>query len=186
MPEGRRHAGPDPGDPGAGAERVAGRRRRSWGEARRDGRAGPAADGGQRAGPSSARRSPATCSGWRSLRESPGARFEVEGTELGDLDHDGKADAAVLLNYQSDQPGTSQFLVVYRFDGKTFVPAAKTYVGGVGTDVLASGIEKIEDGTIHLLLEVRQPGDLECCPSGHRSESYVLQNGALVALRSES
>ncbi len=120
------------------------------------------------------------------LTESPGARFEIEGTELGDLDHDGQADAAVLLNYQSDQPGTAQFLVVYRFDGKTFVPAAKTYVGGVGTDVLASGIEKIEDGTIHLLLEVRQPGDLECCPSGRRSESYVLRNGALVALRSES
>jgi hypothetical protein len=120
------------------------------------------------------------------LTAAPGARFEIEATELGDLDQDGKADAAVLLNYQSDQPGTAQFLVVYRFDGKTFVPAAKTYVGGAGTDVLASGIEKIENGTIHLLLEVRQPGDLECCPSGRRSESYVLRNGALVPLRSES
>ncbi len=120
------------------------------------------------------------------LTQSPGARFEIEGTELGDLDQDGKPDAAVLLDYQSDQPGTAQFLVAYRFDGKTFVPAAKTYVGGAGTDVLASGIEKIENGTIQLLLEVRQPGDLECCPSGRRSESYVLRNGALVPLRSES
>ncbi len=120
------------------------------------------------------------------LTATPGARFEIEATELGDLDQDGKIDAAVLLDYQSDQPGTAQFLVAYRFDGKTFVPAAKTYVGGVGTDVLASGIERIENGTIHLLLEVRQQGDLECCPSGRRTQSYVLQNGALVPLRSES
>jgi hypothetical protein len=117
---------------------------------------------------------------------SSGARFEIEGAELGDLDQDGRADAAVLLSYQTDQPGSAQFLMAYRFDGDRFYPAAKTYVGGANTDVLASGIERIEAGAIELLLEVRQQGDLECCPSGRRREAYVLQGANLVARRPES
>ncbi len=117
---------------------------------------------------------------------SSGGRFEIESAELGDLDQDGRADAAVLLSFQTDQPGSSQFLMAYRFAGDSFQPAAKTYVGGANTDVLASGIERIEDGAIELMLEVRQQGDLECCPSGRRREAYVLQGGALVARRPES
>jgi hypothetical protein len=118
-----------------------------------------------------------------------GTRFEIESTELGDLNQDGNADAAVLLNYQTDQPsqpGSTQFLMAYLFDGKTFYPAAKTYVSGADADVLASSIERIQDGAIELLLEVRQQGDLECCPSGRRREAYVLQDGNLVARRPES
>jgi hypothetical protein len=112
--------------------------------------------------------------------------FEIESAELGDLDHDGNADAAVLLNYQTEKAGSSQFLMAYRLQGDTFYPAAKTYVGGANTDVVASGIERIQDGTIELLLEVRQQGDLECCPSGRRREAYVLQDGNLVVRRPES
>ncbi len=127
-----------------------------------------------------------------------GARFEIESTEVGDLNQDGNADAAVLLNYQTDQPGqpsqpgqpnqpgSTQFLMAYLFDGNTFYPAAKTYVGGADTHVVASSIERIEDGAIELLLEVRQQGDLECCPSGRQREAYVLQDGNLVARRPES
>lgn len=129
---------------------------------------------------------------------TPGGHFEIENVELGDLNHDGKADAAVLLNYQTpqpdkanqpakiDQPESAQFLLAYRFDGDTFHPTAKTYVGGPNTDVVASRIERIRDGAIELLLEVRQPGDLECCPSGRRREAYVLQNDTLVPRRPES
>jgi hypothetical protein len=129
---------------------------------------------------------------------TPGGHFEIESAELGDLDHDGKADAAVLLNYRTsqtdktgqsakiDQAESAQFLLAYRFDGDTFHPAAKTYVGGPNTDVVASSIERIRDGAIELLLEVRQPGDLECCPSGRRREAYVLQNDTLVPRRPES
>jgi hypothetical protein len=112
--------------------------------------------------------------------------FEVESAELGDLDQDGNADAAVLLNYQTDKTGTAQFLMAYRFRGDSFYPTAKTYVGGPSTDVVASNIERIQDGAIELLLEVRQPGDLECCPSGRRREAYVLQDGDLVPRRPES
>ncbi len=110
-----------------------------------------------------------------------GARFEIESTELGDLDRDGQPDAAVLLNYQTDQPGSAQFLMAYRFDGKAYYPTAKAYVGGSNGDALASSIERIEDGAIEVLLEVRQQGDLECCPSGRRREAYILQDGNLVA-----
>jgi hypothetical protein len=117
---------------------------------------------------------------------SSGGHFEIESAELGDLDRDGRADAAVLLNYQAGQTGSAQFLMAYRFDGDRFYPAAKTYVGGADTDVLASGIERIADGAIEVLLEVRQQGDLECCPSGRRREAYVLQDGNLVARRPES
>jgi hypothetical protein len=121
-----------------------------------------------------------------------GTRFEIESTELGDLDQDGKPDAAVLLNFQTGQPdqpspsGSAQFLMAYRFDGGAYYPIAKTHIGGADTDVVASSIERIEDGAIEVLLEVRQQGDLECCPSGRRREAYVLQDGNLVARRPES
>jgi hypothetical protein len=117
---------------------------------------------------------------------SADARFEVAGAELGDLDGDGNDDAAILLNYLSDRPGIAQFLMAYRFDGETFHPAAKTYLGGLGADVLASDIERIDDGTIELLLQMRQQGDQECCPSGRHRRAYVLEDGALVELRPDS
>jgi len=120
------------------------------------------------------------------LSSAADARFEVAGAELGDLDGDGNDDAAVLLNYLSDRPGIALFLMAYRFDGDTFHPAAKTYLGGLGADVLASDIERIDDGTIEILLQMRQQGDQECCPSGRHRRAYVLQDGALVELRPDS
>ena len=112
--------------------------------------------------------------------------IEIESAEIGDLDHDGNADAAVLLNYQTNPSGNSQFLVAYRSEGNTFYPTAKAHVGGPNTDVVASGIERIQDGAIELLLEVRQQGDLECCPSGRQRQAYILQDGNLVARRPAS
>ena len=103
------------------------------------------------------------------LSSAADARFEIAGAELGDLDRDGDDDAAVLLNYLSGRPGIAQFLMTYRFDGDTFHPAAKTYLGGLGADMLARDIERIDEGTIELLLQMRQQGDQECCPSGSPS-----------------
>ena len=68
---------------------------------------------------SSTRRWRAICRAWREL-SSPGARFEIGGAELGDLDQDGDADAAVLLTYLTDQRQPAQFLMAYRFDGDTY------------------------------------------------------------------
>jgi hypothetical protein len=118
------------------------------------------------------------------LNASPGARFDVQSAVLGDLDRDGIDDAAVLMIYRTEAPESAQFLVAYRFDGSTFRPAARTYLGGPGGDVRASGIERIADGRIVVLFQVRQPADPECCPSGSRRESYVLKDGNLIELAS--
>ena len=118
------------------------------------------------------------------LTASPGARFQVQSAELGDLDRDGINDAAVLMIYRTEAPESAQFLVAYRFDGSTFRPAARTYLPVAGGDVRASDIERIADGRIVVLFQVRQPGDPECCPSGSRRESYVLKDGNLIELAS--
>ncbi len=118
------------------------------------------------------------------LTASPGARFQVQSAALGDLDRDGINDAAVLMIYRTEATETAQFLVAYRFDGSTFRPAARTYLGGPGGDARASDIERIADGRIVVLFQVRQPGDPECCPSGSRRESYVLKDGNLIELAS--
>jgi len=111
------------------------------------------------------------------------ARFEVAGARLGDLDQDGDADAAVLLDYLSDGPASAQFLMAYQYDGETFRPAAKTYLGRLGAEARVSGIERIDEGVIEVVLQVRQQGDQECCPSGRHRQAYVLQDGNLVELR---
>jgi hypothetical protein len=116
------------------------------------------------------------------LSASPGGRFEVQSARLGDLNRDGVDDAAVLMTYRTEKPETAQFLVAYRFDGETFRPAARIYLGRPGADVRASDIAGIADGTIMVLLQVRQPGDPECCPSGSRRDGYVLKDGHLVEL----
>jgi hypothetical protein len=114
------------------------------------------------------------------LSPTSGIRFEVASAKLGDLDQDGDEDAAVLLNYLSEHPGTAQFLMAYRFDGATFQPSAKMSLGGLGTEVRASAIERINEGVIELLLQV---GD-ECCPSsGDYHRAYVLEEGHLIELR---
>lgn len=120
------------------------------------------------------------------LSSAGDARFEVAGAEFGDLDRDGDRDAAVLLNYLSDRPGIAQFLMAYRFDGDTFHPSAKTYLGGLGAGLFTSDIERIDDGTIEILLQMRQQGDQECCPSGRHRRAYMLQDGALIELRPDS
>jgi hypothetical protein len=118
------------------------------------------------------------------LSASPGARFEVQSTALGDLDRDGINDAAVLMIYRTEAAEGAQFLVAYRFDGNTFRPAARTYLGAPSGDAHASDIERIAEGRVVVLFRVRQPGDPECCPSGSQRESYVLKDGNLIGLAS--
>jgi hypothetical protein len=113
------------------------------------------------------------------LSSTSGIRFELASAKLGDLDQDGDEDAAALLNFLSNRPGTAQFLMAYRFDGVTFEPTAKVYLGALGTEVRASAIQKIEEGVIELLLQVRDA----CCPSSGDHRAYVLEEGHLIELR---
>lgn len=116
------------------------------------------------------------------LASTPGARFEIAAAELGDLDRDGDTDAAVLLTYLSEQGRPAQFLMAYRFDGDTFRPAAKTYLGSPDSGNAASAIERIDDGTIELLFELHEEGG----SFGRQRQTYVLQDGSLVEQLPES
>ena len=117
------------------------------------------------------------------LAAAPGASFTVAATELGDLDDDGDDDAAVVLSYHAGQAQPAQFLMVYRFDGEAFRPAAKTYLGRVGgAGPSASAIERIDNGTIELWFEAGDTG------SGvtRQRQVYILEDGTLVAQAPES
>lgn len=116
------------------------------------------------------------------LASSPGARFEIAAAELGDLDRDGDSDAAVLLTYLSGQRPPVQFLMAYRFDGDTFHPAAKIYLGSLEAGNVASAIERIDDGTIELWFELQQAGG----GFGRQRQTYVLQDGTLIEQAPES
>ena len=107
---------------------------------------------------------------------SPGARFEIAAAELGDLDGDGDADAAVLLTYLTGQRQPAQFLMIYRFDGDSYRPAAKTYVGRLESGGAASAIERIDDGTVELWLELPESEE----GVRRQRQTYVLQDGALL------
>ncbi len=112
---------------------------------------------------------------------APGARFEIATAELGDLDQDGDPDAAVLLTYLRQQEKLGQFLMAYRFDGETFQPAAKIYLGSVTSGRTASAIERIDGGTIELWFELNEQGNLR-----RERQSYVLQDRTLVERAPES
>jgi hypothetical protein len=105
---------------------------------------------------------------------APGARFEIAAAELGDLDRDGDADAAVLLTYLADQRQPAQFLMTYRFDGDTFQPTAKTYLGSVGAG--GSVIERVDDGAIELWLELPEPEE----GVRRQRQTFVLQDATLL------
>jgi hypothetical protein len=116
------------------------------------------------------------------LSSSSGASFELAAAELGDLDRDGDEDAAVLLTYLTEERPAAQFLMVYRFDGETFQPAAKTYVGSLGAGPTASAIERIDEGVIELWFEVGEQGT----SLTRQRQAYLLEDGALVAQSPES
>jgi hypothetical protein len=107
---------------------------------------------------------------------SPGTRFEIAAAELGDLDGDGDADAAVLLTYLAGQRAPAQFLMVYRFDGATFVPTAKTYVGRLDAGGAASAIERIDGGAVELWLELPEPEE----GVRRQRQTYVLEDDTLL------
>lgn len=107
---------------------------------------------------------------------APGARFEIAAAELGDLDRDGHADAAVLLTYLTGQRQPAQFLMVYRFDGDTYRPAAKTYLGRLESGGAASAIERIDDGTVELWLELPESEE----GVRRQRQTYILQDDTLL------
>jgi hypothetical protein len=102
-----------------------------------------------------------------------GGTFDLAEAALGDLDGDTVADAAVLLNYESEGVVTGKFLLAYVFRSGRFEPAAKTALGPDHRNV--SGLT-IDERVIEL-----QEGRMAVSETNHRT-TYVLQSGELVVL----
>ena len=114
--------------------------------------------------------------------------FDAEIAALGDLDGDGRDDAAVVVTY-SNGSEQQQYLMAYMHqdsNGPTYLPMAKVAISGRKEGVRGAEVEAIEGGAIRLELEVAEPGDPECCPSGRSRATFVVQDGQLVELPTSS
>lgn len=112
--------------------------------------------------------------------------FDAEIAALGDLDGDGTDDAAVVVTY-SNGSEQQQYLMAYIHQdsaGPSYVPMAKVAITGREEEVRGAEVQAIEGGAIRLELEVAEPGDPECCPSGRSRATFVVQDGRLVELPS--
>lgn len=107
--------------------------------------------------------------------------FDAQIAAFGDLDGDGIEDAAVIMTYTNGAART-QFLVAYVFQGGAYLPVAKAALTDPDEGVQGAEVEAIEGGRIRLKLELLEPGDPECCPSGSSRTAFVVQNGRLVEI----
>jgi hypothetical protein len=120
------------------------------------------------------------------LNDGVDGRFAAEIAEYGDLDGDGRDDGLVFFTYESQRLGKARFVAAYLFDGESYALAATKPLAGSDDGVQSAEIESIEDGVISLRLNVLEPGDAACCPSGLRRQELVLRGGQLVEARSAS
>jgi hypothetical protein len=120
------------------------------------------------------------------LNDGVDGQFAAEIAEYGDLDGDGREDGLVFFTYESQRLGRARFVAAYLFDGESYALAATKPLAGSDDNVHSAEVESIEDGVIALRLNVLEPGDAACCPSGTRRQSLVLRGGQLVEARSTS
>ena len=113
----------------------------------------------------------------RSVQQLYGGDFRAEGTALGDLDGDGREDAAILVTYEADRDDYVQYLVAYLFDGETYRSSATKNVSGRFLDVQRAEIQGIVDQSIVVLLEALN-ADAACCET--RETAFALKEGQLV------
>jgi hypothetical protein len=114
------------------------------------------------------------------LNDGVDGRFAAEIAEYGDLDGDGLDDGLVFFTYESQRLGQARFVAAYLFDGESYALAATKPLAGSDDNVHSAEIESIEDGVISLRLNVLEPGDATCCPSGLRRQTLMLREGQLI------
>jgi hypothetical protein len=114
------------------------------------------------------------------LNDGVDGKFAAEIAGYGDLDGDALEDGVVFFTYESERLGTARFVAAYLFDGETYALAATKPLAGSDDSVHSAEIETIENGVIALRLNVLEPGDAACCPSGLRRQALVLRSGQLV------
>ena len=115
------------------------------------------------------------------LKKSADDAVEATVGPFGDLNDDRVDDAAVLITFDADGNDHAQYLVAYVAEGGTFRPAASRFIGGRYRKVFGGDVTTIRDGRIELELQVLEPEDPFCCPSGSESAEFVLENGELVS-----
>jgi hypothetical protein len=118
------------------------------------------------------------------LNDGVDGKFAAEIAKYGDLDGDGLDDGLVFFTYESQRLGQARFVAAYLFDGESYALAATKPLAGSDDNVHSAEIESIEDGVISLRLNVLEPGDASCCPSGLRRQALMLRGGQLVETRS--
>jgi hypothetical protein len=114
------------------------------------------------------------------LKGSTEATVDAEVGALGDLNGDGREDAAVMITFDPDGDDHAQYLVAYVADGQTFRPAASKFLGGRYREIYGGEIEDIQAGEIHVSLQVLKANDPYCCPSGQQPASFTLQGDELL------
>jgi hypothetical protein len=112
-----------------------------------------------------------------SVQQMYGGDFRAEDTAFGDLDGDGRDDAAVLITYQSENEDYVQYLVAYLFDGETFQSTATKNVGGRFLNALRADVREIVDRAIVVDLQALDAVEV-CCET--RRAAFVLREGELV------
>ena len=117
------------------------------------------------------------------LNDGVDGRFAAEIADYGDLDGDGLDDGLVFFTYELQRLGQARFVAAYLFDGESYALAATKPLAGSDDSVHSAEIELIEDGVISLRLNVLEPGDAACCPSGLRRQELVLRGGQLIEAR---
>lgn len=120
------------------------------------------------------------------LNDGVDGEFAASIAGYGDLDGDGNQDGLVLFTYESQRLGQARFVAAYLFDGKTYVLAATKPLAGSDEQVQDARIESIDDGVISVRLNVLEPGDAACCPSGIRRQTLMLRNGELIDVQSSA
>ena len=113
----------------------------------------------------------------RSVQELYGGAFRADNAAFGDLDGDGRDDAAVLVTYEAAPDDYVQYLVAYLFDGETFQSIATKNVGGRFLDARRAEMQGIADGAIVVDLQALD-GGAACCEI--RRAAFALKEGQLI------
>ncbi|MEM7024029.1 MAG: hypothetical protein AAF637_15775 [Pseudomonadota bacterium] len=120
------------------------------------------------------------------LNDGVDGSFDAEIADYGDLDGDGQQDGLVLFTYESRRLGRARFVAAYLFDGRSYALAATKPLAGSEQKVQGAEVESIDEGVISLRLNVLEPGDATCCPSGILRQALMLRNGQLIEVNTAS
>ncbi len=120
------------------------------------------------------------------LNDGVDGSFDATIADYGDLDGDGYQDGLVLFTYESQRLGQARFVAAYLFDGESYALAATKPLAGNEEQVQGAEIESIDEGVISLRLNVLEPGDAACCPSGIRRQALMLRNGQLIEVNASA